>query len=294
MRHVLVLLNARAGTLLDGAAQRIRDELENALSQHAEQVDVRLLEPGELPPAIKASASGQHDTVVIGGGDGSVSLAAATLAGSDKVLGVLPFGTLNLLARDLGMPDEPHAAIAALMGATQRRIDLAALNGRPFHSLSGIGFFSQMARAREETRGHPLGRMASVALAAVRALRRTGRFELDITVDGRHERVPALAALVTNNRFGTDWRRERLDAGTLELHVAEDAGALAMLKASAGLLAGTWRTQPGIRSIAVQEVAIGYARRRAWAATDGELTREAMPLRYGIARGALKVLAAQS
>jgi diacylglycerol kinase family enzyme len=265
--------------------------LETHLSRRAERVDVKLLAPRDLPRAIRASARSEHDTIVVGGGDGSVSLAAATLASSDKVLGILPLGTINLLATDLGMPREPDAAIDALAAAAPRRIDLATVNGRPFHSLSGIGFFSQMARAREETRGHPLGRMASVAVAALRALRRSGSFELDVTIDGRRERVSTLAALVTTNRFGADWRRKSLASGTLELHMAEDAGALATLKASAGLLTGSWREQPGIRSITAQEVAIGHVRKRTWAATDGELAREQMPLRYGLLPGALKVLA---
>ena len=95
--------------------------------------------------------------MVVGGGDGSVSAAANALAGTGKTLGVLPFGTLNLLARDLAMPANIEEAIEALGAAQPRKIDLARVNGRFFHSLSGLGFFSQMARAREEVRGHPFG-----------------------------------------------------------------------------------------------------------------------------------------
>jgi diacylglycerol kinase family enzyme len=293
MSQVLVLLNARAGALIDGGPQAIRNDIDSTFSPRAGSVDVRLLQPKQMVRAIREAAGSPHDTIIVGGGDGSASLAAATLAGTDKVLGVLPFGTMNLFASDLGMPSDPRAAVQALAKSAPQRIDLATLNGRPFHSLSGIGFFSQMARAREETRGHPLGRLASVAVSAIRAVRRTGTFELNITIDGRTEHVAALAALVTNNRFGADWRRPRLDAGTLELHLAEDAGALAMLKASAGLLTGTWREQSGIRSITAQEVVIDHARSRTWASTDGELAREEMPLRYALRPRALTVLAAQ-
>ena len=162
------------------------------------------------------------------------------------MLGVLPFGTMNLLARDLGMPPDPHAAVAALATAVPRRIDLAEINGRPFHTLSGLGFFSQMARAREEVRGHPLGRFAGVMLAWARALRRTAPVHrIDIVVEGRRERVTALAVLVTSNRFAADWLRPRLDEGVLELHLVEDEGALTKLKASAALFTGAWRDEQG-------------------------------------------------
>ena len=128
--------------------------------------------------------------------------AAASVTSTDKVLGVLPFGTMNLLAGRYRHASDPHAAVAALSDVAPRRIDLAEINGRPFHTLSGLGFFSQMARAREEVRGHPVGRLASVLVAGFRALTRTTSFTIDVLLDGRRERVRAFAVLVTNNRLG--------------------------------------------------------------------------------------------
>ena len=101
-----------------------------------------------------------------------------------------------------------------------------------------------MARAREETRGHPLGRFverrARVGSAHCAA---PAPFTVDIVVEGRRQQVRALALLVTNNRFAADWRRPRLDEGVLELHLVEDEGALTKLKASAALLTGAWRDE---------------------------------------------------
>lgn len=291
MRKTLVLLNARAGTLIDSGADSIVSALKSSLD--GRQTDIRLLQPHDMAPGIAAAARGSHDTIIVGGGDGSVSCAAAALAGTQKVLGVLPFGTLNLLARDLGMPSDPKEAIAALASAKQRRIDLGSVGGRPFHSLSGLGFFSQMARAREEVRAHPLGRFLGVALAAMRAVRRTGTFTLEIAADGRQSSAEALAVLITNNRFGPDWRRKQLDEGVLEILIAENAGGLAKLKASADLVTGGWRESDGIRSIIAREVTITRHRRKVWAATDGELSREPIPLRYRIVPKALVALAAE-
>jgi diacylglycerol kinase family enzyme len=290
MKNVLVLLNARAGTLIDAGSADIVGEIDAALKGRAGRVETRLLQPNEITRAIAAAARGPYDTVIVGGGDGSVSVAAAALANSDKVLGVLPFGTMNLFGRDLGMPRDPREAIAALADATPRRIDLAEINGRPFHTLSGLGFFSLMARAREEVRGHPLGRFASVVIAWGRALRRTYPFTIDVAVEGRRESVTALAVLVTNNRFGADWLRPRLDEGTLEMHLVEDEGALTKLKASAALLTGAWREEQGIRSVAARDIMIASRRRHAHASTDGERIRERTPLRYRVLPGALNVL----
>ena len=293
MKRVLVLLNARAGTLVDAGIGTVMAEVRAALTPRCEDVDIRLLPPGELARAIARAAIGPHDTLIVGGGDGSASAAAAALANGSKQLGILPFGTMNLLARDLGMPRDPHQAVAALADAAPRRIDLAEINGRPFHTLSGLGFFSEVARAREEVRGHPLGRLASLLLAWFRALRRTTSFTIDIVVDGRRERITALAALLTSNRFAPDWRRPRLDEGVLELHIVEDHGTLTKLKAGAALLTGTWREEPGIRNIVASDITVATPRRHASAATDGELVRERVPLRYRSLPAALTVLGAR-
>ena len=293
MGDTLVLLNARAGTLLDAGPERVRDALASSLKGRCERSDIRLVRPGTLRDEILRAAQSDFSTIVVGGGDGSVSSAVHALAGSDKTLGVLPFGTMNLLARDLGMPANTEQAIEALGDARPRKIDLARVNGRSFHSLSGLGFFSEMARAREEVRGHKLGRLVGVGIAAFRALRRTYPFSLDIRTESRREHIEALAVLITNNRFGPDWRRSALDEGVLEIHIAEDASAIGKLKASANLLTGAWRNDDdtdGIRSIVARHVAIARKRTRTFAATDGELQREYIPLRYEMRPGALTVL----
>ncbi|HWV55051.1 diacylglycerol/lipid kinase family protein [Pseudorhodoplanes sp.] len=293
MAKTLVLLNARAGAIIDAGAERVCDALASSLKDRSEDVEIRLVRPGSLRDEIERAAQSEISTLIVGGGDGSVNAAVHALGGTSKTLGVLPFGTMNLFARDLGMPANIEEAIEAIGDARPRKVDLARVNGRSFHSLSGLGFFSEMARAREEVRGHKLGRLFGVGLAALRALQRTYPFTLDIRTDSRREQVEALAVLITNNRFGPDWRRPSLDESVLEVHIAEHAGALSKLKASANLLTGTWRNDDdtdGIRTITARHVAIGRRRPRTFAATDGELRRERIPLRYEIRPGALTVL----
>jgi diacylglycerol kinase family enzyme len=290
MRNVLAVLNARAGVLLDRDPAEVRREVEAALQANGRRVEIVLEQGRGMVRAIEQGAAGRYDTLIVGGGDGSVSCAVHRLAGKPIALGVLPLGTLNLLARDLGMPADLPEALAALAAARPASIDLASLNGRRFHSISGLGFFSQMARAREEARDLP-SRVLRLGAAAFRAFSRTGHFTLEFDIDGKARRMNAYAALVTCNRFGgNDWRRGALDAGMLEIHIAEEEGALARLKAGADVLSGGWRDNNGIHSFAARRVRIGSLRRRAWVATDGELRREQMPLDFTIEPRALTVL----
>ncbi|MDE1566917.1 diacylglycerol/lipid kinase family protein [Aquabacter sp. P-9] len=291
MGRTLVVLNAQAGTVRDVGAEKVRAQVDEALTLPGQDVDVRVLEGAEMVATIRDVRRSGYDTLVVGAGDGTVSFAASVLCGSDVTLGVLPLGTMNLLAYDIGLPRDLAAALEALRAAKAKRIDLATLNGRAFHGVSGLGFFTQMAMAREQMRTSR-GRVLGWFMALGRAVVRSGRLSLELEIEGQRAPIDAYAALVTNNVFDmSGWHRSRLDAGVLEIHVAEDRGALARIKAGADLLVEAWRDNPGIHSFQAKAVTIhGLRRRRAWVATDGEITRETLPLRYEVAPGALSLL----
>lgn len=290
MQNILVILNERAGSLAGRNAGEVREMAKRTLGAGQREVDVVLAHGKEMVRAIRKGAKGNYDTLIVGGGDGSANCAAEALSESGKTLGVLPLGTMNLFARDLEMPLEPQEAFAAIASGRTKEIDLARLNGKIFHTLSGIGFFSQMARAREEVRGLP-GRIVQVSTAAFRALSRSGSSAVTVSIDGKVREIETYALLVTVNRIAEGgWRREAMDGGTLEVHFAADEGALARLKAGADLLSGNWRDNPGIESYAASRVRIESARRRTWVATDGELSRKYMPLEYVVVPRAINVL----
>ncbi|MEP9348729.1 diacylglycerol kinase family protein [Xanthobacter sp. KR7-225] len=287
---MLVVLNAEAGAVRDGGAEKVRDEVDAALTRADMDVEVMLASGEEIARVIDQVPHRGYDTLVVGAGDGTVSYACSVLAGTDIALGVLPLGTMNLLAHDIGLPRDLPGALAALGRAEPMRVDLGMLNGRAFHGVSGIGFFSQMALAREQLRGK-CGRVLGWLIALGKALVRAGRMSIEIEIAGRRESIEAYAALVTVNAFDAPGlHRARLDGGCLEVLVAEHRGALAKLKTGADVLVGAWRDNPGIHAFTAERVTIHGRRHRAWVATDGEVTRETLPLRYAIAPRALTLL----
>lgn len=290
MQRMRVVLNAKAGTVSDLGPEHVRKAVDEALTRPGLDVDVVVEEGEGIAAAITSAPRDGYDTVVVGAGDGTVSYAASVFANTETVLGVLPLGTMNLLAYDIGLPRDLPGALAALHAARPMRVDVGTLNGRAFHGVSGVGFFSQMALARERMRDER-GRLAGWLLALGQALVRSGRFSLEIEVAGARERIEAYAALVTVNAFDAPgWHRSRLDGGQLEVLVAEDRGTLAKIKTGAEVMLNAWRDKPGIHAFTARRVTIHAGRRRAWVATDGEVERESLPLRYAIAPGALKLL----
>ena len=291
MARTLVILNAKAGTILDLGAEKVRADVDAALTQPDNEVDVMVREGPEMVEVIRSAPTLGYDRLIVGAGDGTVSTAVSVLAGSDIALGILPLGTMNMLAYDIGLPRDLPGALAALRDAVPMRMDVATVNGRAFHGVSGIGFFSQMALAREAYR-QTHGRIVGWFLALGRALMRSGRVRLDIEVDGRRVSMEAYAALVTNNSFdGAGWHRLRMDAGEIEVHIAEERGALARIRLGADVLVQSWRDNPGVHSFKARRVVINSARRsRAWVATDGEVMREDFPLVYEVKPQALTLL----
>ncbi|MFG1463211.1 diacylglycerol kinase family protein [Xanthobacter sp. DSM 24535] len=291
MGRTLVVLNAKAGTVQDLGGERLRREVDEALTGPGKDVDVVVLEGHEMIEAIRSVRRKGYDALVVGAGDGTLSYATSVLAGTETALGVLPLGTMNLLAHDIGLPRDLPGALQGLRDAEPRRVDVATLNGRAFHGVSGVGFFSQMALAREAVRDSR-GRIVGWLMALGKALIRSGRMSLEIEIEDRREPIDAYAALVTNNPFDAPgWHRSRLDAGELEIHIAEERGALAKVRVGADLLVDSWRNNPGIHSFRAKALTIhAPRRRRAWVATDGEITRETMPLHYRIMPKALTLL----
>lgn len=231
---------------------------------------------------------------MVGGGDGSVGHAIRKLVGTSRTLGVLPLGTMNLFAKSLGMPADLEAALNALAATSPSRIDLATVNGRPFHTLSGLGFFAEMARGRAQYRGIglPFGRFIAVARSSIRAFSRSGILQLTLETPEGSREIAAYALLVSNNRLSAGgFDRPRLDEGLIEIHFAEGAEMASRMQAGLDLLAGRWRDNPEIESLAVTRATLASHRSRVWLSIDGELTRMETPLVFESRPGALSVLA---
>src|SRR6187402_314519 len=111
MRRFLVILNEKSGTAAKGAEP---DAVRAAFARAGIVAEVGAVQPAAIAAALRAAGATYPDAVIVGGGDGTVRSAASALAGTGVTLGVLPLGTLNHFAKDLGVPAGIEEAIVAL------------------------------------------------------------------------------------------------------------------------------------------------------------------------------------
>lgn len=142
----------------------------------------------ELTGRLDRVLAAEYDLVVVGGGDGTVSYAAGRLAGTGTVLGVLPLGTANDLARTLEIPSGLDAACAALADGKVVDIDLGRANGEPFLNVASVGLSVGVTESLSPRLKRSLGPLA-YGVAAVRAYARHKPFRARLEFPARDHRT---------------------------------------------------------------------------------------------------------
>jgi diacylglycerol kinase (ATP) len=195
-RFALVIANPAAG---QSDLVRLRDLVDSTFRPAGWRY--RLVETGQrldLPGEI-ARARGEGCRLVVAvGGDGTVSLVGDQLVGTDVALGIIPLGTGNVLARELGIPLDPLAATALCVGPHRVvSIDAMRIDGRHYFLNAGIGLNSLVARDTERGAKRLFG-MAAYVLTLLGKATGHGAVNLRIRVDGREHRVRAWDIIVAN------------------------------------------------------------------------------------------------
>ena len=293
-RRVEVILNDSAGA---GGCEEARDKLLEIFAGVGAEARVHLARGGDELTALAEGAARDAScrAVVAGGGDGTINAVASHLVGTGKALGVLPLGTLNHFAKDLGVPLALEEAARVLLAGHTRLVDVGQVNGRFFLNNSSLGLYPHIVRERERQQEQGgWGKWAALARATLTVLRRYPYLKVRLNADGREmiRRTPIL--FVGNNEYALDafqiGSRARLDAGQLCLHLTRATTRLGLVRLALGALTGRLREAEDFESMRAREVSIQTRQSSASVALDGEVTVMRTPLRYRILPGALRVI----
>jgi diacylglycerol kinase family enzyme len=292
---MVIILNARAGSVLGKHA--------DLQSKIAALFGVAGINPKiiaadgtkDLTALARDAVTGNEDTIVAAGGDGTVSSVAAVLAGSERTFGVLPLGTLNHFAKDLHIPLDLSGAVRTIIDRHVTAVDVGEVNGRVFVNNSSLGIYPHIVHRRvvEQVR-LKLGKWSAFAWATMHAFRQFPFLDLSIEVEGKKLERKTAFLFVGNNKYEiTGFRigaRRRLDTGKLGLYLTHRAGRWGLIRLALRALLARLNQEKDFEEYLVPEAFIDARRKVVLVAADGEVKWMESPLHYRSRPGALRVI----
>jgi len=290
-QRIDVLINAGAGKQNAAAVENVTDAF------RAAGVDARvaLTEGAAIAREAAEAVRRGSSLIVAAGGDGSVSAAASAVAGTDAALGVIPLGTLNHFAKDLGIPLALDDAARTIVEGKTTRVDVGEVNGRVFVNNSSLGLYPEIVRDRErQQRRLGRGKWPALAWASWTALRRYAFMHVTLRIDGVERSLRTPFVFVGNNEylmegFSIGERGGSLCDGRLSVYVVHRPGRLRLLVLALRALVGRLRQAGDFEALLTTDVVIDSHHRTLRVATDGEISTMQTPLRYRIRPACLRV-----
>jgi diacylglycerol kinase family enzyme len=302
-KRIVALVNRWAGTAERLGEPSLRATLTAAFENHGISATLEFLSGTDLGAAAERALTQvrdrELDAIIVGGGDGSIQSVAGVLAGTGAPLGILPLGTLNHFAKDLGIPATLEGAVATIATQAARSVDVGEVNGHVFINNSSIGIYPFLVFERErQGRRRRLSKWTAMILAGARVLRNLPLFRLRIRVENISEFIRSPCVFVGNNEYHLTLpafgRRERLDRGELCLYAAKAERRLSLLWLGCRCVLGAVDQQRDLRMFKGSTVEISGRRHWMLVATDGEIRSMRSPLQYRIRPQALRVFAPPS
>jgi YegS/Rv2252/BmrU family lipid kinase len=281
-RRVRVVLNANSGS---SDCHVAKGRLEKLFVEAGVEASITLAESSqELTDAVEDAIASNVDAILAGGGDGTIRSVASFLVGRDIPLGVLPLGTLNHFARDIGIPVDLEKATRIVLAGRTRRVDVGEVNGRFFLNNSSLGLYPRVVRLRQRYSAHGLRKWMIALWATMKVLEQNPVLGVRIAAEGEAVVRRTSLLLIGNNAYqmsGIDaGSRQSLSDGQLAVYVVRGGGRWKLIKLLWKTITGRVREEPDFDAFLVKEATIESRAERLLVACDGEVETLDLPLSY--------------
>lgn len=291
VRRGILFLNPRAGTFSTSD--------ESSLRTLAEENGLRVLDVRpelDIRKVVREALAAGMRAFVVAGGDGSVHHVAQALVNTEGVLGVVPVGSVNHLARDLGVPiGDWQAALEIALKGEIRQIDVGRVNGQYFINSVMLGLYPSISEFRERFRSVN-SRWGAYFKAARLALRHFPHVTLVLEHDGRMETLRTQMFVVAVNAYdlstvGMVAPKTTLHDGRLSIYSLSFMNRTQFIRAAAKYFRGKIVDVPGFRAIRTAQLRVDTGRGHLRVSLDGELIDMQTPLQIAAVPSSLLVRA---
>jgi YegS/Rv2252/BmrU family lipid kinase len=272
---VKVAVIAHAGKTLGGGLPELRRVLEAA--GVADPFWCEVPKSRKAPAQVRRALDEGAELIVAWGGDGMVQRCVDVLAGSEVALAIIPAGTANLFATNLGIPSDIEGAVAVGLHGARRRVDLGRFNGERFAVMAGAGFDAAMIRdAADGSLKERLGRVAYVWTGSENL--RSKPFRADIEVDGANWYKGKASCILFGNVGklvgGVEaFEDARPDDGRLELGIVTAEGLLEWGRMIARAAVGPVDKSPLAQTTKARSVKVKLNRKVLYELDGGDRTK---------------------
>jgi YegS/Rv2252/BmrU family lipid kinase len=227
------------------------------------------------------------------GGDGTINTVIQPLVHTEAILGVIPVGTYNHFAKDLGIPLAWRDALEVVMSGETKPIDAARINDRFFVNNVSMGLYPELVARREE-KGRDYPRWKARLYAAYATLQKYPHVAVTLDTEHHHEVIRTHVLMISNNtydlsRLGIEAPRRALEEGRLSIYWLPHVPRLALTSFVAHYLAGRVREAPGFRSFRTSRAKIQSSKSHLHLGIDGEVVTMNTPLTITIVPQSLSV-----
>ena len=231
---------------------------------------------------------------VAAGGDGTINTVMQPIVGTEAELGILPIGTWNHFARDLGVPLDWREAMEIVVRGETHQIDVGRVNDRFFMNNISLGLYPEVVRHRERLRR--FGKWRAYLKATSAAMKKFSHISVAIETPHHLEMVRTQVFMVSVNPYdlerpGVLAPRKTLDGGHLAVYWLPDMPKPQFIRAMARYLRGKMHEEGGVRSLQTTRLKVQTSESPIRVGMDGELTRLTPPLVISIVRRGINVRA---
>jgi len=288
---ISVIINGRSGK---ASKPETGDELQALFARSGARVRVeRVPDPLDIPGRARQAAA-RGDVLVAAGGDGTVSTVAGVAVDTGATLGVLPMGTLNHFAKDLGVPQDVEQAVATIVDGERREVDVAEVNGRVFINNSSVGLYPRMVWEREAEQRRGRRKWTAFGIAMLRTWRSYRMVLARIAADGTEATVRTPFVFVGNNEYQAEGfelgGRTTLDTGRLSIFLAPECGRFEILALPVRALLKRLGNGAPFAAFRADTLTVDVRHPRVSVALDGEIAMMRSPLVYRIRPRALRIM----
>ncbi|MDB6116783.1 MAG: Diacylglycerol kinase family enzyme [Verrucomicrobiaceae bacterium] len=273
----------------------VEEELREIFEALGCKAEIQKVKAVEVQSALKVARDGGSDAVIVGGGDGTVATAATIFAGHQKPLGILPFGTFNLAARDVGMPMDWQEAAKLLVSSPVGEIDLLEVNEKLYMCLVVLGFYPSQVMSQAEYHGSWIVKSIYTLWHSLKSAATFPPLHLRLKDGESVQTYRTRLVLLANNDyediFGIIPRRRSLDAGYFTVYVSKHQTRLGLLKSCVTWIMGRWKQDREISVMRATELDLDVKRkRRVSVMMDGELEKIDLPFTVKLRPKALRAI----